>query len=445
MKDMKKYIKYSILSLAFPAMISCSSQDDVMQDLENNGEGNSQTIEVIMNVSKDLFSDETPTRSAAAWENGDVVYLIFDSSTYGEAVYNSGNWTMSYFGSLESGSNYTCQAVFLENITGEVGTVTTLDQNSVIYEDASASCSYDGNALTVTAVLSPKTGRIKFEGSAGTSFKVYGISYYTSFNTQSGKFNMTQGLLTSTVGSNSTPYIYGFFNDASEPRINIIYTENAYTRQFSSDIYQPGQSGYVTLPTPTAHSNWKNNAIFKFNKAEFTMIPVEYSDGNFLLGETELTEAQYYAIISEGNSSRLPKSNISYSECEKLCTELYKISNLNFRFPTQTEWQYAFEGGNKSQGYTYSGSDNIYEVAWFNDNSDNERHEVGQLMPNELGFYDMSGNVYEFVKKTGYDCNGFGGSYSSNSSNCKVNSSTYASSSIYGYNNMGVRLALSND
>ncbi|MCH5224101.1 MAG: SUMF1/EgtB/PvdO family nonheme iron enzyme [Muribaculaceae bacterium] len=442
---MKKYIKYSILSLAFSAMTSCSSQDDVMQDLENNGDGNRQTVEVVMNVSKDLFSDETPTRSAAAWENGDVVYLIFDSYTYGEAVYNSGKWTMSYFGSLESGSNYTCQAVFLENIAGEVGTVATLDQNSAIYEDASASCSYDGSALTVTAVLSPKTGRIKFDGSAGTSFKIYGISYYTGFNTQSGKFTLTKGMLTSTVESNSTPYIYGFFNDTSEPRINIIYTENAYTRQFSSDIYQPGQSGYVTLPTPTAHSNWKNNAIFKFNGAEFTMIPVEYSEGNFLLGETELTEAQYYAIISEGNSSRLPKSNISYSECNKFCTKLYKISNLNFRFPTTTEWQYAFEGGNRSKGYTYSGSDNIYEVAWFNDNSDDKRHEVGQLMPNELGFYDMSGNVSEFVEAGSNYPNSFGGSYSSNSSNCKVNSYSTTYSYNYGYNYIGVRLTLSND
>ena len=72
-------------------------------------------------------------------------------------------------------------------------------------------------------------------------------------------------------------------------------------------------------------------------------------------------------------------------------------SEDGYRLPTEMEWMYAAKGGNMSQNYTYSGGNNIYEVAWFNGNSGGTTHPVTSLLPNELGFYHMSGNLYEWT------------------------------------------------
>ncbi|MBR3766219.1 MAG: SUMF1/EgtB/PvdO family nonheme iron enzyme, partial [Muribaculaceae bacterium] len=72
-----------------------------------------------------------------------------------------------------------------------------------------------------------------------------------------------------------------------------------------------------------------------------------------------------------------------------------KITGKTFRLPTEAEWEYAARGGNKSKGYKYSGSNTIGDVAWYNSNSSAMTHQVGTKAPNELGLYDMSGNVWE--------------------------------------------------
>ena len=91
--------------------------------------------------------------------------------------------------------------------------------------------------------------------------------------------------------------------------------------------------------------------------------------------------------------------------------KLNKMEGTNkYRLPTEAEWEYAARGGNKSSGYKYSGSNTIDEVAWYWDNSGSKTHILGTKSPNELGIYDMSGNVYEW-------CNDWYGNYSSGSQN----------------------------
>ena len=93
-----------------------------------------------------------------------------------------------------------------------------------------------------------------------------------------------------------------------------------------------------------------------------------------------------------------PVEQVSWNDCQEFITKLNQLTGKNFRLPTEAEWEYAARGGNKSQGYKYSGSDNIDDVAWYKSNSSSRTHDVKTKAPNELGIYDMSGNVHEWCQ-----------------------------------------------
>ena len=110
-----------------------------------------------------------------------------------------------------------------------------------------------------------------------------------------------------------------------------------------------------------------------------------------------------------GKGDYYPAYYVSYEDIvNHFIPRLNKITGKTFRLPTEAEWEYAARGGNKSKGYKYSGSNTIGDVAWYDDNSSYEAHQVGTKQANELGIYDMSGNVWEW-------CSDWYGSYSSTS------------------------------
>ncbi len=132
----------------------------------------------------------------------------------------------------------------------------------------------------------------------------------------------------------------------------------------------------------------------------------------YYIGETEVTQELWQAVMGKNPSSfkgnLLPVENVSWKDCQSFIEKLNKKTGLQFRLPTEAEWEYAARGGNKSQGYKYSGSNNLSDVAWYTDNSGSSTHDVKTKQANELGIYDMSGNVWEW-------CQDWYGSYSAGS------------------------------
>ena len=123
---------------------------------------------------------------------------------------------------------------------------------------------------------------------------------------------------------------------------------------------------------------------------------------DYYMGKYEVTQALWKAVMGSNPSNfkgdNLPVEKVIWNDCQEFISKLNRITGKTFRLPTEAEWEYAARGGNKSRGYQYSGSNNLSDVAWYEDNSGNKTHAVGTKQPNELGIYDMTGNVLEWCQ-----------------------------------------------
>lgn len=133
---------------------------------------------------------------------------------------------------------------------------------------------------------------------------------------------------------------------------------------------------------------------------------------DYYIGQTEVTQALWEAVMgsnpSDSKGGNLPVERVSWDDCQVFIQKLNQLTGNQFRLPTEAEWEYAARGGRKSRGYKYAGGNNIDSVAWCDGNSGNETHPVATKQANELGIYDMSGNVLEW-------CSDWCGDYTSSS------------------------------
>ena len=306
---------------------------------------------------------------------------------------------------------------------------------------------------------------------AVNSITVEGITAYTAYDAANNKFTTSTDAISSSVNSSTghTDYIYGTFTDTSARQLKVTNSTDGttvnFTRSFSGDVLKTGKSGQLTIPTKNDVKGWtvqdntpptdENALTFTVGGVSFKMILVEAgtfqmgataeqgddadSDEkpvhsvtltkDYYMGETEVTQALWYAVMGQKQTSdgsqwsstyglgdNRPAYYVNWNDCQEFITKLNTLTGRNFRLPTEAEWEFAARGGNKSKGYKYSGSNTIDDVAWYTVNSydkgksspDYGTHDVATKQANELGIYDMSGNVWEW-------CSDWYDSYSSSS------------------------------
>ena len=197
---------------------------------------------------------------------------------------------------------------------------------------------------------------------------------------------------------------------------------------------------------------------------------------SYCIGQTEVTQALWQAVMGSnpsycnggnyGTNLLRPVEKVSWNDCQTFITKLNQMTGKTFRLPTEAEWEFAARGGKLSQGYKYADSNTIGDVAWYYGNSyalgssnpDYGTHTVGTKSPNELGLYDMSGNVLEWCQDwyDSYSSNAQtnptgptsgsgrvyrGGSWGDNAWNCRVSNRNRYTPTSTG-SGLGLRLAL---
>ncbi len=208
------------------------------------------------------------------------------------------------------------------------------------------------------------------------------------------------------------------------------------------------EGGIHTMPA----SNDTTNSIDNLSR--------KVSLSSFFIGKFEVTQEEWIAIMITNPSvylhlgNKIPVHNVSWEDCQEFVKRLNSLTGMHFRLPTAAEWEYAAGGGKNTRNYKFSGGNNLSNVAWISMNSNHKIHTVGEKTPNELGLYDMSGNVKEWCQEKidnkqieslrwtpGNSCIVRGGSFLSGADECIITNRKYVPSQTHDVA-LGFRLVL---
>lgn len=327
--------------------------------------------------------------------------------------------------------------------------VNVLTERVTITLDMHEACLLPNHMLTLAATCSPMSTDLRVLSSDNT------VAMPRIVNGAIQILGLKEGTATITVGSvdgtaNTDVCLVTVYTEVGDVNSDGYVNINDLTKLidsllsddyagFNTDKADTNKDGRVNISDVTSlidfllGSEWPWDQSFWINGVQFKMVYVEggtftmgatpeqgsdvYDEetpahqvtlSNYCIGETEVTQALWKAVMGSNpsyfsssndsiNSLCRPVERVSWNDCQTFITKLNDLTGRTFRLPTEAEWEFAARGGKLSQGFKYAGSNYINEVAWYDDNANRETHPVGTKAPNELGLYDMSGNVLEWV------------------------------------------------
>lgn len=368
----------TILLLLLFALTACTNEEEF--SLPQPGGNESGTLTCRMMFYGDVTGYGGATRAGGhVWKEGDRLYIRFlggSSTVTGCATYSAtGSWTLSYSGTFAEGTGQKCEVYYFENATHKSNTQVELTAHSAVYECTAGSYSYNGGDMGISAQLSPKTGRVRFVSDSERSFRLSGISYYTSFNLGSKSFTSSSSALelsTAQQGEEySSGYVYGFYSDENTREIKLTTDDARYARTFPLSMLQVGKSGYITAPTADNNEGWEaaigtlNGHVWidlglpsglKWATCNVGANSPEGYGNYYAWGETS-TKSSY----TEANSTTYGKDmsdiggNANYDVARKLW-------GGTWRLPTKAEFEELLDEDNCTREWTTQSGVNGYKV-----------------------------------------------------------------------------------
>lgn len=430
---MKRII--NIMIIVQMLLLAACTSDEIIDDVNYNTENDTteHVVPLILNVTRQHFDDEPQTRGEYSneWEDGTMLYVqlkngsnwISGTATYVKSV---NMWAIRYTGTIVQGTKQKCMLYYFVNPDRSDKDMVTFTTSTAVYMDGDATYNYQNGKVIINATLKPQTARIRFKGTPGQSVTVSGLEYLLYYditnNTLERQSDFFLDEVTFEVGeSGYTQMLYVNLSDKNERKLSVWENhQTSYNRVMNAPIMSEGSSGCLTIPTQSQSKGWTRKVhnvfednVLRFYWYEYRMIPVEggmFQMGNsqygpihgvildsYLIGETEVPQGLWYAVRRDKSGDKLSAyyaaCHISWEECNVFCQKLNSFVGMSFRMPTEAEWEFAARGGNQSKGYQYSGSNYWQDVAGsFN----RFMYPIKRYKPNELGIYDMTGNVSEF-------------------------------------------------